>query len=502
MSSKVVRVVVAVVAGLGLNASSAMADVSLSGPSAVSEGATGAAVTFTVTRGAVGLGATVPVTVAVAPGSIATCPGDVSAPCSQTVQLAAGVLVPTTATVSFPVVNDTADEDDEALTARITDAGGQTVGTAEATGTITDDDDPPAVTVGAASAAEGTGEAATALGIPVKLSAASGKAVEVSYALTGGTADASDVGLTTGKITIPAGQTQATIPAAVVADVVDEDDETFTVTLSAPVNAALGAAATQSAVATITDDDTASASLTEARVPEAAKAATFAVMLSTPSAKPVSVVFATQDGTATAPADYTATSTTVAFAPGETARSVTVPVVDDTVAEPDEFFLGSLRDPVNTVLGTQLVGAIIVNDDRAATGSGTGTGGGTGSGATTGKDGEAPDAKLSAFRFRKPSSVTVKLSCPAGETTCKTTVTAFTSQVPRSKVTLLRKERKIGQQVVSVAGGSTKTVTIKVSAKLAKAIKQAKGAKATAFAVTRDAAGNIATTQLRGTLKP
>ena len=50
----------------------------------------------------------------------------------------------------------------------------------------------------------------------------------------------------------------------------------------------------------------------------------------------VTVDYATENGTATAGTDYTATSGTLTFAPGETAKTVEVPVADDTVSDDGE----------------------------------------------------------------------------------------------------------------------------------------------------------------------
>ena len=61
------------------------------------------------------------------------------------------------------------------------------------------------------------------------------------------------------------------------------------------------------------------------------------VSLSTASAKPVTVDYAVAAGTATAGADYTAVADgTLTFAPGTTAQTVSVPVLDDELHEPDE----------------------------------------------------------------------------------------------------------------------------------------------------------------------
>ena len=55
----------------------------------------------------------------------------------------------------------------------------------------------------------------------------------------------------------------------------------------------------------------------------------FAVTLNRAASVTVTVDYATADGTATAGADYTATSGMLTFAPGETAKTVNVPVLDD-----------------------------------------------------------------------------------------------------------------------------------------------------------------------------
>ena len=62
----------------------------------------------------------------------------------------------------------------------------------------------------------------------------------------------------------------------------------------------------------------------------------FAVSLSRAASGPVTVDYATADGTAAAGADYTATSGTLTFAPGETAKTVNVPVLDDAHDEGEE----------------------------------------------------------------------------------------------------------------------------------------------------------------------
>ena len=84
----------------------------------------------------------------------------------------------------------------------------------------------------------------------------------------------------------------------------------------------------------------------DARVREAAGATMdFAVTLSRAAASTVTVGYATADASAVAGADYTATSGTLSFAPGETARTVSVPVLDDAIDDDGEAFTLALSNP-------------------------------------------------------------------------------------------------------------------------------------------------------------
>ena len=70
--------------------------------------------------------------------------------------------------------------------------------------------------------------------------------------------------------------------------------------------------------------------------------AEFTVKLDQASAAPVTVGFATRDDTATAGADYAQRAGTVTFAPGETQRTIAVPVLPDTTVEANEEFVVAL----------------------------------------------------------------------------------------------------------------------------------------------------------------
>jgi len=88
--------------------------------------------------------------------------------------------------------------------------------------------------------------------------------------------------------------------------------------------------------------------------------ASFVVTLSDTSTQPVTVQYATQDGTATGGSDYKGlTSATVTFAPNETVKTVSVSLLDDKVNEALETFTLNLSNPTNATLAkTQGVATI------------------------------------------------------------------------------------------------------------------------------------------------
>ncbi|MCK1506320.1 Calx-beta domain-containing protein [Bradyrhizobium sp. 18] len=76
----------------------------------------------------------------------------------------------------------------------------------------------------------------------------------------------------------------------------------------------------------------------DADVSEGDPSATFRVALSEGLAYPVTVNYATQNGSALAGLDYDVTSGTLTFAAGETSKLIAVPIISDAVAEGDETF--------------------------------------------------------------------------------------------------------------------------------------------------------------------
>ncbi|WP_254507321.1 Calx-beta domain-containing protein [Anatilimnocola floriformis] len=216
----------------------------------------------------------------------------------------------------------------------------------------------------------------------VTLDAAAATDVVIPWTFAHGeTTDADfDAGLTkAGKVTIPAGQLSAVIPAfAVLGDLTVERDETFTVTLGTPETAGVGLSVENVGTGTITNDDSAIIVITgPASTAEGNAGNTpveFTVTLSAPVDVPVSVNYQTKDDTATvAGNDYTPTSGTITFNAGSTsAIKIPVNILGDTNIEGDESFVVQIDGLVagaparNVTIETNSALATIDDDDTSA----------------------------------------------------------------------------------------------------------------------------------------
>jgi hypothetical protein len=78
---------------------------------------------------------------------------------------------------------------------------------------------------------------------------------------------------------------------------------------------------------------------------------------------PITVNYATADGTAVAPGDYTATSGTATIAVGQTSTTIAIPVIGERVPENDETFVVNLDAPVNATI-TDGQGVVTIRDDE------------------------------------------------------------------------------------------------------------------------------------------
>ena len=274
----------------------------------------------------------------------------------------------TTKTISVPVVDDATSEDDETLTLDLSNASGATVSDAQGLGTIEDDDVDPDASITDASIVEGdTGS--SLLSFPVTLSAPAGREVSVDYATSDGSATGGvDYDQTSGTLTFAAGQTALNVDVPVLGDPTYEGDESFSVTISAPVNANL---LMTTATGTITDQDPKpSVSINDVSVDEGdtgTVTATFDLTLNGASAYPASVGWSIVDGTATGGTDFAAASGTAPFDAGASSATVEVAVNGDTADEADETFDVMLGTPSGLTIDDGTGVCTIHDDDRAPT---------------------------------------------------------------------------------------------------------------------------------------
>jgi predicted RNA-binding Zn-ribbon protein involved in translation (DUF1610 family)/acetyltransferase-like isoleucine patch superfamily enzyme len=292
-----------------------------------------------------------------------------------TVTIAAGA---TTGTISVTVCGDLVYELDETLTVTLSSPTNATITSPSATGTISNDDAVPTLSIASASKAELIGGTSN-LTFTVTQSAASAFDTTVTYATSPGTANAGsscaatvDYVTANGTATISAGSTTATINVSICGDTLYEPNETFTVTLSSPNNASI---LTGTATGTINDDD-AMPSLSIASVAMAEGLAgttpmTFTITLSAASGYNTSVSYATTDGSATGGScgtfgvDYGTSTGTATIAPGSTTATFVVPVCGDTTLEANESFTVTLSASANATILTTTANGTITNDDTA-----------------------------------------------------------------------------------------------------------------------------------------
>ncbi|MEM7114357.1 MAG: Calx-beta domain-containing protein [Chloroflexota bacterium] len=268
--------------------------------------------------------------------------------------------------IMLPLIDDAIDEITETVTIELSNIVNGLAGVPLTT-TVTIEDDDEAPTIAFTSDAFAAGEGDETAVISVELSSESGKIITVDFASADETAvgdsDYTPIG---GTLTFAPGVTEQSFAVALLDDVLDEVDETAVLTLANPTNSSLTEPMT--ATLTIEDDDAPPAvqfSLAALSVDEAAASATVTVTLDAPSAKEITVDFATlAGGTAVSGSDFEAASGTLTFASGETVQTFAVTIFEDELLEDDETVLLALSNATDATLGSpdELTLTIVDND--------------------------------------------------------------------------------------------------------------------------------------------
>ena len=177
-----------------------------------------------------------PTTVTVTTSNGTATSGTDYTPVTMTITIPAGA---TSASVTFPIVDDATGEPTEVFNATLSNPSGATIADGSGTVTILDNDGtttPPTVSISDVTVNENAGTAS----LTVSLSAPSSTPTTVTVTTSNGTATSgTDYTPVTMTVTIPAGATSATVTFPIVDDATGEPTEVFNATLSNPSGATI-----------------------------------------------------------------------------------------------------------------------------------------------------------------------------------------------------------------------------------------------------------------------
>ncbi|MDQ3665657.1 MAG: hypothetical protein M3410_03485 [Acidobacteriota bacterium] len=270
----------------------------------------------------------------------------------------------TSKTFNVTINGDTLFEANETFFVDLSNPVNANITQGRATGTITNDDPPPSISINDVSQAEGN-SGTTNFTFTVTLSAISGLPATVNYATADGTATAgSDYQSTSGALTFDPGQTSKQIMVAVNGDTQNEADETFLVNLSSPSNSTIAKA---QGVGTILNDDAdvpiVQFSASNYNVQEDCTTVTVTVNRIGAASAAANVDYFTSDVTASDRRDYIAAIGTLRFAAGETSKSFPLLINEDSYVEGPETFNVTLTNPSGVNLGAPSVATVTIDDD-------------------------------------------------------------------------------------------------------------------------------------------
>jgi uncharacterized protein with beta-barrel porin domain/ribosomal protein L35AE/L33A len=274
-------------------------------------------------------------------------------------------------TIEIPIIDDNVSEGDETFNVTLDNAtGGAVLGSINsAVITIIDGGIPG--TLQFSSTNYTVNESEATITVTVTRTNGSKGAVSVDYSTADGTAtEGADYSAVSGTLSWQDGENiDKTIVVSIINDNVDEQDETFALTLSNITGGAI-LGNINPATVTITDDDVAGTlqfSTANYSVAEDGGTVSIVVTRALGTSGPISVQYATSDNTAVAGEDYTAVSGTLTWADGDSAsKTVNVPILNDDVLENDETLSITLSNSTGgATLGSPNPATIFITDSGA-----------------------------------------------------------------------------------------------------------------------------------------
>jgi Ca2+-binding RTX toxin-like protein len=253
-------------------------------------------------------------------------------------------------TISVPIINDTLAEGNESINLTLSNASNGVVLGGQSTATLTIVDNDRAVVFSSATYAvneDGTPINAVTINRIGDLTIAT----SVTVASSNGSASNGDYTNTPIVVNFLANESSKTIAIPITEDTLTEDNETVNLTLFNPTGGAI-VGSQSTATLTIVDNDIPRISIADLQVVEGQNSnALVTVTLSNPSTQIVTVKYSTSNVTAQAGSDYTgATNITLTFNPGEVSKTISIPLIDNNLNEPDESFNITLSTPTNATI--------------------------------------------------------------------------------------------------------------------------------------------------------
>jgi len=360
---------------------------------------------------------------------------------------------------------------------------------------------------------EGSGGLGGTATFNVTITQANGEgAVNYSFATTSGQASegadytgAFGAGNILACATVGGCPTTFAVPVSITGDDLDEADENFGLKVTA-------GAVTGTGSATILDDDNPPAlevdgdKIAEGNTGQSDAKVQFE--LKAPSGRDVVVQWQTSDRSAFDGLDYSFRSGTVTFQPGQTEKSVHIPVFGDTSVEPDEQFAVDVVTVQHAILEDDGAKVTIVNDDvppppppAAPADHGSPVQGGTPAplivtvpgtqqqshqtalsqqsqalAPHAAADRTGPLMSLAWRGLNEERKVAIKVGCPASETRC------------RGTLVLRAGGHELARRSFALAGGESRTLRVRLSRRALRRVLRS-GALVTRL-TARDAAGN------------
>ncbi len=301
-------------------------------------------------------------------------------PISTTVVFQAGE---TTKTVLVPIMDDSITEFPETFRVTLSNPGFGTVLGAQSTSVVTilDNDLSNVVQISPVeySVAENAGPAKVT--VVVDRANHPDEIITVNYQTQTNTATSADFGKAApaSPLVFAGGETEKTITIPIVDDNLIEGAENFLVTLTSasavtqngmPASASVGT--NNTATITIADDDSPAATIGFSQdtfnADEGAGGALLTVTRSGGLGVAATINYSTSDGTARAGVNYVATSDSITFRPGESSKTIRIPLIDDPTPDPTLTFTVTLTAANGTgFVGGRAQATINIIDNDATT---------------------------------------------------------------------------------------------------------------------------------------